>query len=237
MEAIARVRSANFSESQKQSLRKYYENLKKSIRKRAAKDRSEIYATGGGKADGYITKDDDLLLSLINKKTIYGLENPWDSDRLESTMTYNQDHIYTKTWTSANKENEIEMKTTNATEATDDCENCYIEPLGADEDHNMQTAETVENRWKKYKPSDLKKPTTPSLRLHQNKKAESAKSDSTRRRPAPVRAFTSSVLGEKYKMLVEKKLEYMDCLKKEHELRCEALQLDIEIKKKQLQIL
>ncbi|KAK9694321.1 Myb/SANT-like DNA-binding domain [Popillia japonica] len=67
-------------------------------------------------------------------------------------------------------------------------------------------------------------------------KAESAKSDSTRRR-APVRAFTSSVLGEKYQMLVEKKLEYMECLKEDHKLRCEALQLYIEIKKKQLQLL
>ncbi|KAI4468480.1 myb/sant-like dna-binding domain [Holotrichia oblita] len=264
MEKIARVRSVNFTESEKEVLvliiNKYkdivenkktdnvsnsekttaWQNIAKEfnrMRKRAARERSEMYKTGGGKADTNISKGDELLLSLINKKTIYGYESPWDSDQLECTITNRediQDHTYSESWGNDNKENEIvlENETMDAIEIEDDNENFNIEPLIAIADHKNQNTETLQRSWKKYKPADLKKSKSESLRAHHGKKAESGP---TRRRPAPVRAFTSSALGEKYQVLAERKLEYLECLTKEHELRCEALKLDIEIKKKHLE--
>lgn len=56
----------------------------------------------------------------------------------------------------------------------------------------------------------------------------------TRRRPNTIVPLTSSRLGEKYELLVDKKLELVHCLQKEHELRMQCLQLDILLKKKQL---
>ncbi|KAI4469770.1 hypothetical protein MML48_1g19026 [Holotrichia oblita] len=229
--------SPNFVTRSVESLKKYYDNLKKGMRKRAARERSEMYKTGGGKADTNISKGDELLLSLINKKTIYGYESPWDSDQLECTITNRediQDHTYSESWGNDNKENEIvlENETMDAIEIEDDNENFNIEPLIAIADHKNQNTETLQRSWKKYKPADLKQSKSESLRAHHGKKAESGP---TRRRPAPVRAFTSSALGEKYQVLAERKLEYLECLTKEHELRCEALKLDIEIKKKHLE--
>ncbi|KAK9687551.1 hypothetical protein QE152_g18942 [Popillia japonica] len=46
-------------------------------------------------------------------------------------------------------------------------------------------------------------------------------SHTSRRRPTAVKTFTSSALGEMYEQLVQKKLEYAECLNREHELRCE----------------
>lgn len=53
----------------------------------------------------------------------------------------------------------------------------------------------------------------------------------SRRRPNTVVTLTSSKLGEKYEMLVDKKIELAECLKQEHKLRMQALELDILLKK------
>ncbi|KAI4460658.1 hypothetical protein MML48_5g00010615 [Holotrichia oblita] len=169
--------SPNFVTRSVDSLKKYYDNLKKGMRKRAASERSKMYKTGGGKADTNISKGDELLLSLINKKTIYGYESPWDSDQLECTITNRQDiqdiqdHTYSESWGNDNKENEIvlENETMDAIEIEDDNENFNIEPLIAIADHKNQTTETLQRSWKKYKPADLKKSKSESLRAHHSK--------------------------------------------------------------------
>lgn len=66
-----------------ESLRKFYENKKKDMRKRTANERMEFMRTGGGPPPPKqtCTTSDELLLSLMNHKTVYGLDNPFDGDR------------------------------------------------------------------------------------------------------------------------------------------------------------
>lgn len=52
-----------------------------------------------------------------------------------------------------------------------------------------------------------------------------------------IKTMTSSVLGEKYEELANRKIELANCLKEEHKLRMTALQLDIQIKQRQLSAL
>ncbi|KAL1492289.1 hypothetical protein ABEB36_012763 [Hypothenemus hampei] len=68
-----------------ESLKKYYENLKKEGRKTVAHNKLEIKKTGGGSADLQNSIHQDLLLSIINKKTIFGLVNPFDCDTENTT--------------------------------------------------------------------------------------------------------------------------------------------------------
>lgn len=63
-------------------LKRFYENRKREVRKLAAEERKDIFATGGGK-EIKIKKDacHDIFLSIMNHKTVYGLENGLDGDR------------------------------------------------------------------------------------------------------------------------------------------------------------
>ncbi|CAH1107047.1 unnamed protein product [Psylliodes chrysocephalus] len=62
-------------------LRRFYENKKKDLRKKTANKKIHIKGTGGGPPDNI--KDDptdNLLLSIMNEKTVYGLECSWGGD-------------------------------------------------------------------------------------------------------------------------------------------------------------
>lgn len=64
-----------------QSLKKFYDNQKKDLRKREADKRKQTYLTGGGRPPNLIKEPtDDLLLSMVNEKGISGLNNAFDSD-------------------------------------------------------------------------------------------------------------------------------------------------------------
>lgn len=70
----------------KESLRKYYDNIKKMVRRDVANERKELHETGGGPNDQ--PPDDptrELALGLMNEKTVFGLHNPYDGD--SSCMT------------------------------------------------------------------------------------------------------------------------------------------------------
>lgn len=72
----------------KDSLRKLYENMKKNVRKDAANDKKELTKTGGGipeknEKDSY----NSLVLDLINRKTVYGFQNPFDSDATDNSCS------------------------------------------------------------------------------------------------------------------------------------------------------
>lgn len=57
-------------------LKKFYENKKKEVRKLVAEEKAQINGTGGGPSRT-IKKDAcfDMILSIINHKTVYGLKN------------------------------------------------------------------------------------------------------------------------------------------------------------------
>lgn len=64
----------------KENLKKYYDNIKKTVRKEVAEEKHESNKTGGGT---FIVKNDpvkDLTLDLMNKKTVYGFQNNFDGD-------------------------------------------------------------------------------------------------------------------------------------------------------------
>lgn len=106
--------------------------------------------------------------------------------------------------------------------------------------------DTIQNEnWGTYKPVDLKRQRTnvlvPTQDLNQKRKT-----NPSRRRPATaVKALSSNKLSEKYDALVDKRLIIADYKEKkvrneiqfnstEHDLRVQALKLEIEIKKETL---
>lgn len=54
--------------------------MKKNLKKKAADYKKETYLTGGGSAPPDLTDSEQKLLTILNKKTIYGLKNMHDSD-------------------------------------------------------------------------------------------------------------------------------------------------------------
>ncbi|XP_031334894.1 myb/SANT-like DNA-binding domain-containing protein 3 [Photinus pyralis] len=66
-----------------ESLRKCYMNKKKQIRQDVSNERIQLLQTGGGPPE--MPRDDphkELLLKIMNKKTIAGLDNPFDMDNI-----------------------------------------------------------------------------------------------------------------------------------------------------------
>lgn len=63
------------------SLKKYYDSIKEDLRKRAGNEKQSCYKTGGGPpSPNSHNSGDDLVLNIVNKKTIYGLSNSYDND-------------------------------------------------------------------------------------------------------------------------------------------------------------
>lgn len=58
--------------------------MKKKLRKDVAQEKMEKFKTGGGGYSGTYDSSQDLLLSIVNKKTIFGLNNPYDMDNIEN---------------------------------------------------------------------------------------------------------------------------------------------------------
>lgn len=74
----------------RENLKKFYENKKKQTRKLATKAKMESVKTGGGGPDPASTKlftdpTVELTMSILNKKSVLGMENPYDGDRNQST--------------------------------------------------------------------------------------------------------------------------------------------------------
>ncbi|XP_071052990.1 uncharacterized protein [Onthophagus taurus] len=193
------------------SLKKYYENQKKILRKKVAEERKHIYTTGGGKQFTIIEPDDGLLLSLVNKKTLYGFQNEFDSDFIQNVEEHPIDPCLTEN-------NNTEETTTTVIED-------YMDGIN----ENLDQTNTKDIT------SNTLRQSTSSTTSKKNNYSQIKRNKVSRRRPTTVKTFTSTRLAEKYEELVCKKLEYMECLKEEHKLRMEALKLDLEIKKKQLE--
>jgi len=74
------------------SLKKCYENRKKELRKTLAEEKREIMKTGGGAppTSRRIEDSDEILLSIVNSKTMVGLCNPFDDDAVDISITQTQ---------------------------------------------------------------------------------------------------------------------------------------------------
>ena len=70
------------------SLKKCYENRKKELRKTLAEERKDTLLTGGGPPTKKVktNESDELLLSIMNKKTLVGLPSRFDDDADESPI-------------------------------------------------------------------------------------------------------------------------------------------------------
>lgn len=75
------------------SLRKQWSNMKQESKKKAAKERQELYRTGGGPSTEGVGINETLVLSIINKKTTEGLCNKYDGDYVPGkylTLVFNE---------------------------------------------------------------------------------------------------------------------------------------------------
>lgn len=78
----------------KESLRKFYENKKKQTRKLAALEKLNLTQTGGGPSTSKI--DDptfDLTMSILNEKTVFGIENKYDGDNVRHQRKNTEDSV------------------------------------------------------------------------------------------------------------------------------------------------
>lgn len=76
----------------KDSLKKCYNNQKRSTRKVMAKNKQDVYQTGGGlnKAP-LVSPVDEATLLVMNKTTVNGLNNNYDDDRIKEII--NEDDV------------------------------------------------------------------------------------------------------------------------------------------------
>lgn len=65
-----------------ESLKKYYDNKKREIRKLKAEERKEVLLTGGGPPPRPDGDDHSLLLSVMDPLTVLGDKNTFDSDNI-----------------------------------------------------------------------------------------------------------------------------------------------------------
>lgn len=74
-----------------ESLKKCYDNKKKEARKAAADEQKSCRRTGGGPPEHHLQDPlKEITLSLMNKKTVYGLDNPYDCDNNVSSKQHSK---------------------------------------------------------------------------------------------------------------------------------------------------
>lgn len=71
----------------KESLKGFFENQKRCTHKKAALQRKGMTRTGGGSFSYESDPIFNLTLDIVNKKTVYGLTNPFDGDSNCETIT------------------------------------------------------------------------------------------------------------------------------------------------------
>lgn len=192
-----------------ESLRKFYENKKKEVRKQIAQEKTS------GCSAIKITKDLDSekVLDLMNKKTVHGLKNAFDSDSHQ--INHELDPI------------------TNEIEILDEIEDF-------DEDETVPSWKKYKPSYLKLPISNELKMESPSCFLKEVTVTQVSKS--RRRRPTVVtKALNSSALSLKYEKLVDKKLKLVDLQEKYFELQIkqseEKHKLEMLILKKQVDAL
>lgn len=72
--------SPNLYNRNPESLKKFYDKLKEDVRKRSAQNKMNLYKTGGGEGKWIEKPGDEILLSIVQEKSVTGLYNYCDSD-------------------------------------------------------------------------------------------------------------------------------------------------------------
>lgn len=134
----------------KDSLRKLYDNKKKELRKEAANSSYEVYKTGGGPTYKEVSTDDELLLTLVNNKTISGTFNPFDSDNGQKNPEVGNETILIVNGSDDQKD------TVENTES-------FTETLLLDSNEEQDSGSPTMINWGDYKPSHLR--TKPDRKL------------------------------------------------------------------------
>ncbi|CAH1100913.1 unnamed protein product [Psylliodes chrysocephalus] len=212
-----------------ESIKKYYDKLKEDLRKRKGDLKKELYKTGGGVSN--IPNElpgDELLLSIVHEHTVYGMNTNFDSDG-PAEVLQDETSLFDDRF-EMNESNDI------AEDRSEKSEEKQDNPTNGDVSNIMKQNSELEFSPRDSKPNavlkrNIEKVYTPSSSINLKKK----KTELSRRRPTVIRTLTSSRLGEKYEQLVNKKLELVECYKKEHLLRMQSLELDIALKKRQLE--
>lgn len=181
----------------KDSLRKYYDNIKKSLRKDIAEEKKEVQKTGGGGYQVFVDPINELALGIVNPKTVFGLSNPYDTDlTAEEEITLSQDsehmeHTYSAKashtpdpFTSGALSTAVTVSTMAAHKKQKSDENVPLRELASSKNKGKRNFVHVET-----KQSDALKPMW-----------------TKRRRPA-VQQLTSSQLSEEYLQLAKIKQE------------------------------
>ncbi|VEN37510.1 unnamed protein product [Callosobruchus maculatus] len=206
-----------------EQLKRFYENKKKELRKKTAERKILLGKTGGGPPpDDSKENYEDLLLSITNEKTVFGLPSQYDGDA-ELAIPCEGD----------GQSSEIEFEVTNA--------DIVVADLS---EHDYMT-----NPWKKYKPSNLKEPISMSLQETTDKiepdqpttsgtRRLNNKSSTRRRCTTVVKALTSSDISKKYNELLDVRLEIASKVKQQlqQELTHNKLKFDKEMELLNLKI-
>lgn len=69
-----------------ESLKKFYDNIKKKTRYDVATHKMAAIKTGGGQGTEIKDPTHELAMSIMNEKTVFGLENIFDSDVVENNL-------------------------------------------------------------------------------------------------------------------------------------------------------
>ncbi|KAI4455428.1 apontic [Holotrichia oblita] len=211
-----------------ESLKKYYENQKKMLRKNVVENKKKMQQTGGGTCTPRQDKNEDILLSLISNKTVYGLENMYDSDANCAAAVH---EIVEENITSNNEilEESIGMDHQNV---------LCTEHITVQEEVEHSENDIVID-WGDYKATHLKTP------LSKNLKRVTGNSDWTNRRRPILKVMNTTNLSEQYSDLAKVKLEMariqltilkeeLEMKRKEYELRIKNFELDILLKEQKL---
>lgn len=117
----------------KDSLRKYYENIKKTIRKEVAEEKKKWKQTGGGpkKPDSTQDASKELVLGLINQKTIYGLNTSFGDDADIDVSIGSEGIEISQHDTSEEAEHVTALETYNYASPNHQKESLYLQKIGA----------------------------------------------------------------------------------------------------------
>lgn len=79
--------SPNLQPRTVESIKKFYDNKKKEVRKEVAEEKKELLLTGGGTLP-ILKKDQnqDLILSIMDKTSVHGTQNIFDSDSVTTVV-------------------------------------------------------------------------------------------------------------------------------------------------------
>ncbi|XP_031339101.1 myb/SANT-like DNA-binding domain-containing protein 3 [Photinus pyralis] len=212
-------------------LKKCYENRKKELRKTVASHKRDVLLTGGGpppkkKKDDDETLIDDILTSIMNEKTLVGLQNPFDDDVDENAIPQRNTQQF-------------------------DTDTEFVLEVGSEYTSQIQTAQGVMPasnvmNWKRSTPNQLKQPISATLcaiakdeqmapqldiTTPNSSKARTPKQCSRRRPTTVVKTLTLSDIAKKYNILLDKRISLLDAqhkhMEKENELILKKHQLEI----------